>query len=59
MPGSQTAQGRARARDRALVRLAFRRLESVGTPEQNFAAQWLAYAIPCQRFDARLAARPA
>jgi len=39
--------------------MAFRRLEGVGTPEQTFAAQWLAYAFPCQRFDARLAARPA
>src|SRR4029077_19044389 len=59
MPGSQTARGRAAARAGAPVRVAFRRLEGVGTPEQTFAAQWLAYALPCQRFDARLAARPA
>jgi hypothetical protein len=26
-------------------------------PEQTFAAQWLAYAFPCQRFAARLAGR--
>jgi len=59
MPGSQTAQGRAATRAGVAVRVAFRRLEGVGTPEQNFAAQWLAYAFPCQRFDARLAVRPA
>ena len=26
-------------------------------PQQTFAAQWLAYAFPCQRFDAHLAVR--
>jgi len=50
MPGSQTAQGRRAARDDATCRVAFRRLDGVGTPEQTFAAQWLAYAFPCQRF---------
>ena len=55
MPGSQTARGRAGARAGAPVRVAFRRLEGVGTPEQTFAAQWLAYAIPCRRFAGILA----
>jgi len=59
MPGSQTAQGQAAACAHAPARVAFRRLEGVGTPGQTFAAQWLAYALPCQRFDARLAACPA
>ena len=59
MPGSQTAWDQTGARDHAPVRVAFRRLEGVGIPERTFAAQWLAYAIPCQRFDARLTARPA
>jgi len=25
-------------------------LSNYGTPKQNFAAQWLACALPCQRF---------
>jgi hypothetical protein len=52
MPGSQTAQGRRAARDGASRHVAFRCLDGVGTPEQTFAAQWLAYAFPCQRFAA-------
>ena len=59
MPGSQTARGRWAARDDAARHVAFRCLDGVGTLEQTFAAQWLAYVFPCQRFDARLAARPA
>jgi hypothetical protein len=50
MPGSHTALGRRVARDHATRHVAFRCLDGVGTPEQTFAAQWLAYAIPCQRF---------
>src|SRR5208282_3975955 len=46
MPGSQTARGRQASRDHATRRVAFRCLDRVGTPEQTFAAQWLAYAIP-------------
>jgi len=46
MPGSQTARGRQASRDHATRRVAFRWLDGVGTPEQTFAAQWLAYAIP-------------
>jgi hypothetical protein len=52
MPGSQTARGRRAARNHAPRRVAFRCLDGVGTPEQTFAAQWLAYAFPCQRFAA-------
>ena len=51
MPGSQTAPGRPSARNSAPDRVAFRPKNSVGAREQtDFAAQWLAYAIPCRRF---------
>jgi hypothetical protein len=52
MPGSQTARGQRAARVCATRHVAFRCLDGVGTPEQTFAAQWLAYAFPCQRFAA-------
>ena len=39
------------------ARIAFCRLESIGTPNvKSFAAQWLAYTHPCQRFADGLAA---
>jgi hypothetical protein len=39
------------ARSRALRRLAFRYLNSVGTRDEiTFAAQWLACMLPCRRF---------
>src|SRR5207245_4856559 len=50
MPGSSTTPGRS---DLAMVRpkrVAFRARNSVGTPAFAFAAQWLAYALPCRRF---------
>jgi len=56
MPGSPTAPGRPGARVNAPVRIAFRQRNSVGTrDEPTFAAQWLAYAIPCRRFASTLA----
>ena len=56
MPGSQTALGRVGARSSAPVRLAFRQQNGVGTQDVvDFAAQWLAYAIPCRRFACLLA----
>jgi hypothetical protein len=59
MPGSRTAQDRTGARCSAPVRVAFRLYESVGVPEYDyFAAQWLAYTHPCQRFVTCLAATP-
>lgn len=55
MPGSSTAPGRRSACEDALRRVAFRRLESVGTRDKcAVAAQWLAYAYPCQRFAPHL-----
>ena len=50
MPGSQTTQGRTDTRAHAPARVAFCLFESIGTPEGIFAAQWLAYTLPCQRF---------
>ena len=57
MPGSLTTPDRPGARDGAPVHLAFRQDYSVGARDYfPFAAQWLAYAIPCRRFAAGLAA---
>ena len=50
MPGSKTARGRRATRDDAAHHVAFRCLDGVGTPKETFVAQWLACAIPCQRF---------
>ena len=60
MPGSQTTQGQSSACDDALPRIAFRYANSVGTLGfKAFAAQWLAYLHPCQRFASHLAVRHA
>ena len=57
MPGSNDDAEPTGARDRAPGRVAFCRLEGIGTPDgKSFAAQWLAYAYPCQRFAS--ASRP-
>ena len=59
MPGSQTTPGQLGARNSAPTRFAFRPNDGVGTQKKvNFAAQWLAYAHPCQRFVMYLAASP-
>jgi hypothetical protein len=51
MPGSSTTPGRTGARDNAPAHVAFRVYEHVGTRDNLvFAAQWLAYALPCRRF---------
>jgi hypothetical protein len=56
MPGATTALGRASARNNAPVRVAFRFQNSVSAQNKAyFAAQWLAYAIPCRRFADALA----
>jgi hypothetical protein len=56
MPGSSTTPGRTDARASAPVRVAFRPVNSVGTQDKYpFAAQWLAYALPCRRFARTLA----
>ena len=56
MPGSQTAPGRKGACKSAPVHIAFRQRNSVGAQNDvDFAAQWLAYAIPYRRFACILA----
>ena len=55
MPGSSTTPGRVDARNSAPVRVAFRQLNSVSARNEDFAAQWLAYALPCRRFADTLA----
>ncbi len=51
MPGSQTTQGRSDTRAGVSARLAFRQTYGVGTLRFiTFAAQWLAYTLPCRRF---------
>jgi hypothetical protein len=51
MPGSQTTQGRSGTRASASDRVAFRQSYGVGTQRFiTFAAQWLAYTLPCRRF---------
>jgi hypothetical protein len=56
MPGSKTAPGWAGTRNSAPVHVAFRQPNGVGTREKaDFAAQWLAYAIPYRRFADTLA----
>ena len=55
MPGSPTTPGRPGARTHAPVRVAFRDLKRVGARNKApFAAQWLAYALPCRRFACTL-----
>lgn len=55
MPGSQTTRGREGTRDSVPPRVAFCDFERIGTPDEIFAAQWLAYTHPCQRFAQPLA----
>ena len=56
MPVSTTTPGRLGARVIAPIRVAFRQQNDVGTQDEGtFAAQWLAYALPCQRFAGALA----
>ena len=60
MPGSSTTPGRTGACDDALVRVAFRASDGVGTRiEFLIAAQWLACTYPCQRFELHLAMQAA
>ena len=59
MPGSTTTRGRPMSRYCDMGRIAFCRTESIGAQKLFFAAQWLAYAIPCQRFASPLAGRRA
>jgi len=56
MPGSQTTRGQMDTCDSASICVAFHQTYGVGTPENfTFAAQWLAYTLPCRRFAVTLA----
>ena len=56
MPVPKTTPRRLRARVIAPIRVAFRQRNDVGTRDEGtFAAQWLANALPCQRFADALA----
>jgi hypothetical protein len=55
MPGSATTPDRQSARDVAPRRVAFHSVNGVGIRDNSFAAQWLAYALPCRRFADALA----
>jgi hypothetical protein len=60
MPGSATTPGRPRTCDVARERVALRHRDGVSTRDNiPIAAQWLAYASPCQRFEPYLAVRHA
>jgi hypothetical protein len=51
MPGSPTTPSQTGARVGAPARVAFRYSDDVSTRDYfAFAAQWLAYALPCRRF---------
>jgi hypothetical protein len=55
MPGSPTTPGRMDTCDDAPIRVAFHENDHVGTRDYlAFAAQWLAYVLPCRRFAATL-----
>ena len=50
MPGSATTRGRLVSCDDDTDHLAFCRTENISAPNLSYAAQYLAYALPCQRF---------
>jgi hypothetical protein len=58
MPGSTTTRGRRLSLDHDARSVAFCRTEDIGTPKLVFAAQWLAYALPYQRFATALTGPP-
>ena len=54
MPGSTTTRGRHVSREIDTGRVAFCGTENIGTPNLSYAAQYLAYALPYQRFACSL-----
>ncbi|MEP6558995.1 MAG: hypothetical protein ABJB17_10975, partial [Burkholderiales bacterium] len=60
MPGSATAPGHLGTCGGAPICVALRTENGVGTRDYvSIAAQWLAYAYPCQRFVPHLAVQHA
>jgi hypothetical protein len=58
MPGSMTTRGRQLSRDVDICRVAFCGTENISTPNLAYAAQYLACALPCERFTSALADNP-
>ena len=58
MPGSTTTRGRHVSRDIDTGHVAFCGTENIGTPNLSYAAQYLACALPCERFTTALADSP-
>ena len=58
MPGSTTTRGRHVSRDIDTGRVAFCGTENISTPNLSYAAQYLACALPCERFTSALADNP-
>ena len=58
MPGSTTTRGRHVSCDIDVSRVAFCGTENIGTPNLSYAAQYLACALPCERFTSALADNP-
>ena len=58
MPGSTTTRGRHVSCDIDTRRVAFCWTENIGTPNFSYAAQYLACALPCERFTSDLADIP-
>jgi hypothetical protein len=55
MPGSTTTRGRHVSCDIDTSRVAFCGTENISTPNLSYAAQYLACALPCERFTSALA----
>src|SRR4029453_16604651 len=58
MPGSTTTRGQHASCDIDARRVAFCGTENIGTPNLSYAAQYLACALPCERFTSTLAGNP-
>ena len=55
MPGSTTTRGRQVSRGIDTRRVAFCGTENISTPNLSYAAQYIACALPCERFTPVLA----
>jgi hypothetical protein len=58
MPGSTTTRGQHVSCDIDTGRVAFCGTENISTPDLSYAAQYLACALPCERFTSVLADNP-
>jgi hypothetical protein len=58
MPGSTTTRGQHVSCAIDTRRIAFCGTENIGTPNLSYAAQYLACALPCERFTSALADKP-